>query len=191
VACATNGDWVREDGRTIVTPRSLGPLPFHPPKDQRRDAPLANGQEVGVERSLPSYTDTTVGVVVLGSPEACWRCGAVTTNVLGIAPVGSTDPCDMLPFTDDAVKELVVAVLDDEARDQAGVGRICARWSKTTGFVYVSNGCRRCDALQGDHFVMESVAAIDPESIMDLVPVAETELPASSWAELLRTCVGG
>jgi hypothetical protein len=149
----------------------------------------SDGKEVGVERPLASYRGSTVAVVVLGSPEECWRCGAITTNVVGVTPAGSANPYDMLPFTDDAVKELVVAVLDDMARRRAGVGRIRQRWSKTTESVYIGNGCRRCDALQGDHFIAESIAAIDEMTMMDLVPVTETELEASSWTELFEACM--
>jgi hypothetical protein len=144
-----------------------------------------------VERPLTSYKGSTVAVVVLGSPEACWRCGAITTNVVGVTPVGSTNPYDLLPFTDDSVKELVVAVLDDMARRRAGVGQIRQRWSRTTGSAYISNGCRRCGALQGDHFLAESIAALDETTMMDLVPVTETELAASSWTELSEACMDG
>ena len=144
-----------------------------------------------MERPLTSDRTSAVAVVVLGSPEACWRCGAITTNVVGVAPVGSTSPYDILPFTDDPVKELVIAVLDDVARRRAGVGQIRQRWSKTTESAYISNGCRRCDALQGDHFIAESIAAIDAMTMMDLVPVTETELAASSWAELFEACMEG
>jgi hypothetical protein len=151
----------------------------------------SDAKEVGVERPLASYRGSTVAVVVLGSPEACWRCGAITTNVVGVTPAGSTSPYDLLPFTDDQVKELVVAVLDEMSRRRAGVGQIRQRRSKTTGSAYISNGCRRCDALQGDHFIAESIAAIDATTMMDLVPVTETELEASSWTELSEACMDG
>lgn len=170
--------------------RSLGPALFTRPKDEPRETLLAEAKEVGMEGMFPSHSDTTVSVVVLGCPEVCWRCGVITTNVVGVAPAGATDPYDLLPFTDDPVKELVAALLDEAARHQAGVGRIRSRWSRTTGSAYVSNGCRRCDALQGDHYIMESIAGIDERTMRELVAVAEAEMSAAGWTELLEACLG-
>jgi hypothetical protein len=115
----------------------------------------------------------------------------LTTSVVGVAPAGSDDPGELFLFSEDAVKELVVGLLDESAHRRFGVGAIRPRWSKTVGAAYISNGCRACDALQGDHFLLESVAAVGCEGLAELVRVAEGQLPAASWIELVESCVGG
>jgi hypothetical protein len=111
--------------------------------------------------------------------------------VVGIAPDASDDPGELLLFSEDAVKELVVGLLDESAHRRFGVGAIRPRWSKTVGAAYISNGCRACDALQGDNFLFESVAAVGCEGLAKLVRVAAGQLPAASWIELVESCVGG
>jgi hypothetical protein len=86
--------------------------------------------------------------------ESCWRCKKTTKWIVGMSfhnRAGEEIPS--VCFTDVGVPELIMKHTNNKTLASYGVGAIKRRYSKTAVASYLSNGCRHCDAIQGDFFV--------------------------------------
>jgi hypothetical protein len=126
-----------------------------------------------------------VDVVLLGLPYRCWRCGDVSTPIVGMAEPGADVQSEELVVCEDE-EELALAWqhLPPEARERWRVGEVRRRHSRTAGIAYLSNGCASCGALFGAFPLHEElVEALATEGAGALVELAAIEMPASTWTE--------
>jgi hypothetical protein len=126
-----------------------------------------------------------VDVVLLGLPYRCWRCGDVSTPIVGMAEPGADVHSEELVVCEDE-EELALAWRDlpAEARERWRVGEVRRRHSRTAGTAYLSNGCASCGALFGAFPLHEElVEALATEGAAALVELAVVEMPASTWTE--------
>ncbi|EBU6939397.1 hypothetical protein K3K50_003438 [Salmonella enterica subsp. enterica serovar Manchester] len=88
--------------------------------------------------------------------EHCWKCKKLTGIIRGISIYSNSGLCiGFLSFNSPDVKELITAHVDTKKLRAAGIGTVKARYSKTVGHSYISNGCIHCDSLMGDFFLCE------------------------------------
>ena len=91
-----------------------------------------------------------VPVVVLGLAYACWRCGEVSTALVGLAEdLGVLDGGDLVTCDDEASLAQADRLVPEEVRRLWRIGPVRPRFTKTTGTTYLSNGCAGCDAVFG------------------------------------------
>jgi hypothetical protein len=134
-----------------------------------------------------------LAVWVVGLADRCWKCHQLTVNVVGLLPQDAEE--DEL-LTTDVTNQLAMtvakALLGEEARTAARVGQIKARFSRTLGQSYLSNGCVACDALQGDfplfHEALPEVLAEDGLGSLSLL--TSGTVPLSLWRTLQSLGVG-
>ena len=100
------------------------------------------------EKFDEATVEPLVDVVLLGLPYRCWRCGDVSTPIVGMAEPGADVHSEELVVCDDE-EELALAWqhLPAEARERWRVGEVRRRHSRTAGTAYLSNGCASCGAL--------------------------------------------
>ncbi|WP_345462193.1 hypothetical protein [Deinococcus carri] len=103
-----------------------------------------------------------LGVTTAGL--TCWRCKRDTQVIVTVhvAHPRHDEVCFSLSWDEGGVwgdgspvKQLLARLLTPEVRGPLNLGAIKPRFSKTVGGMYLSQGCTRCDALQGDYFIME------------------------------------
>lgn len=137
------------------------------------------------ERFNEATVEPLVDVVLLGLPYRCWRCGDVSTPIVGMAEPGGDIFSEALVVCDD--EELLALAwqhLPAEARERWRVGEVRRRHSRTAGTAYLSNGCASCGALFGAFPLHEElVEALATEGATALVELAVVEMPASTWTE--------
>jgi hypothetical protein len=118
---------------------------------------------------------------VLAAANACWKCGETTQIVLGIDLLtervfpgfGNVHiAIDDIGSGPDSGASWTHTHLPAELLRSHGIGEIKLRWSKTEAGTYLSNGCVRCDALQGRFHYHE---------IYDMAPLFETEVSVEPW----------
>jgi hypothetical protein len=73
---------------------------------------------------------------------------------------------------------------------EAGQVRLAAtikeRFSKTAGDRYLSNGCQRCDAIQGDWPLSQVISDYAPGAPLEELPVLTTQAVAETvWHDIL------
>ena len=132
----------------------------------------------------------SVQVVLFGLPYSCWRCGAVSTALVALGEEGAGFIGDDLLICDDAqVLAFADRLVGDELRQLGPVGAIKARYSKTVGHAYLSNGCAHCDAIFGEfplfHEEVPQVLAL--EGLAGLVRLDTVQLSVECWDELCAT----
>ncbi len=136
------------------------------------------------ERFNEATVDHLVDVVILGLPYRCWRCGEVSTPIVGLAEPGTDVFSEELVVTDDEeLLGLAWQHLPAEARERWRVGEVRRRHSRTTGTTYLSNGCASCGALFGAFPLHEELVEALVEGAAALVELAAVEMPASRWTE--------
>ncbi|MEV5910522.1 hypothetical protein ACWEGX_09730 [Streptomyces chartreusis] len=128
---------------------------------------------------------------MLALKRPCWKCGEVTTCVVGLYP-DRPSPAEGSPRT---VDESSRAWIKELLRDH-GFVRLAAsikpRWSSTLGSRYLSNGCLHCDALQGDFPLEEEASDLVRErgmQALDTLLVAEIASPV--WQRVVHGEHGG
>jgi competence protein CoiA len=90
-------------------------------------------------------------VILRAAPTDCWSCGcemAILSSI--VLSLGATRvDCSVADFSDwpDLIDELSAMLPAAH-----GVGTIKPRASATADRTYMSNGCRHCDAIFGQHF---------------------------------------
>lgn len=131
----------------------------------------------------PEDTDgPTVRVRLLGLGQFCWRCKRATTALVGLLPVRSSNVDNMLACMDERVLSLAAGALPENVRQSRQVGRIAARYSKTEGRRYLSNGCFHCDALLGRFplFANELRKCIEKYGLSGLTEITQADFPYES-----------
>lgn len=119
----------------------------------------------------------------------CWRCKNTTGLVIALCFAasrvlqGAADvTADIYDFDDEGRgSALLMSTLPAALLARHGVGPIKSRYSRTEGRSYLSNGCIRCDALQGRFF--------DHEVAYDAQPVFSVDvLFDDRWVSHLEDC---
>jgi competence protein CoiA len=117
-------------------------------------------------------------VKVRVAPTDCWACGA-ETNIVSSVELSLGDAreeCSIVDFTD---YEHLVPMIVSHLPSDAGAGTLKSRRSNTLDKSYISNGCRHCDAIYGQHYEIHTR--------YDEATVAEFLAQASDgWAEMLQ-----
>lgn len=87
----------------------------------------------------------------------CWKCGKTTTLVLSLdVDIANKFPghpnlgLDIYDF--DGWENALRKLIPEAERINSGIGPIRRRSSRTAGEAYISNGCRHCDTIQGQHY---------------------------------------
>ncbi|MCF3129115.1 hypothetical protein [Streptomyces olivochromogenes] len=129
----------------------------------------------------PAGCGATISVRILTLNRPCWKCGEVSTCVVGLRPFrpALTDPG---PRSVDGISLVWVRELLEQAGVDWLASSIKPRWSATMRQRYLSNGCQHCDALQGDFPLEGEVSELVRESgveALDTVLVAD--VPALVW----------
>lgn len=99
-----------------------------------------------------------VGANPLAVGRRCYRCGARTAAIVGVLlddPQWSLDPCGFVGF--ETVAEELAEEIDEDFLVLIGFGPLRWRRSRQEPHGYVSNGCRQCDAIQGNFFLAEEL----------------------------------
>lgn len=99
--------------------------------------------------------DADARVAILAGTMSCWNCGAATRLV---TRVHVTFGPHLHQFRVDelgAYPDLFEIVHGHLPPDRE-IGKIKARFSRTVGHAYLSNGCFHCDALIGSHYEHEA-----------------------------------
>lgn len=93
---------------------------------------------------------------LLQAPMACWKCGSGTlVTAIWMPSLTEFDEEGELEVADAAVLQYIEAL--DPAAEAVIVQAaplLRVGQSQTAGVKYWANHCSRCDALQGDHYVM-------------------------------------
>lgn len=91
----------------------------------------------------------TISVDVLVLPEPCYRCGSMTRSIVGflVPPDLTEHPDGFVDF--EVLAPLLVQRISSGQLARWGVGPIKTRRSRCRPEGYLSNGCIRCDAIQG------------------------------------------
>jgi hypothetical protein len=141
--------------------------------------------DVARERFNEATVDHLVAVAVFGLPYRCWRCGDVSTPIVGMAEPGTDVFSEELVVCDDEeLLGLAWQYLPAEARERWRVGEVRRRHSRTVGAAYLSNGCVSCGALFGAFPLHEElVEALATGGAGALVELAVVSMPASTWTE--------
>ena len=144
---------------------------------------LAEGlEELRVDMRLRE----SVQVVLFGLPYACWRCGAVSLALVALGGDDGDLDDDLLVCDNPRVLTFADSLVTDELRRRGPIGAVKARYSKTAGQAYLSNGCAACDAIFGEfplfHEELPRVLAL--AGVAGLVRLDTVRLPAGQWDEL-------
>lgn len=125
-------------------------------------------------------------VVVRGLTMACWKCYRSTTVVVGMHLASAVDG-DLVTCDDEQALATAAELL--RATGSVGLARpIRVRTSRTTGTTGLSNGCQRCDALQGNFFIYheELMEVLSANGIDGLDHLVDVDLPTERWQQLHR-----
>jgi hypothetical protein len=90
-----------------------------------------------------------VAAAVLALPERCYRCGTITTSIIGFLVPSHymEDPDGFVDF--ELLASLFARRVTAAQLARCGVGPIKMRRSRYRPESYLSNGCIGCDAIQG------------------------------------------
>jgi hypothetical protein len=142
--------------RSWYLPAGVSPFPFarwlNPPPGQPALPSPTAAISVG-----PGPTCTARLLAIL---ERCWQCRKHTGCLLGIlVPEDVADQVDhpegFVQFN--LIAEALAAAVDPSLLRALQIGPLRLRYSRTVGGTYMANGCRHCDALQGNFPRMEKV----------------------------------
>jgi hypothetical protein len=141
--------------------------------------------DIARERFNEATVEPLVDVVLLGLPYRCWRCGDVSTPIVGMAePDADVHSEELVVCDDEELLALAWQYLPAEARERWRVGEVRRRHSRTVGAAYLSNGCASCGALFGAFPLHEElVEALATEGAAAFVELSVVEMPTSSWTE--------
>ncbi len=145
--------------------------------------------DLGSEKFNEATVEPLVDIVLLGLPYRCWRCGDVSTPIVGMAEPGTDVHSEELVICENE-EELALAWqhLPAEARERWRVGEVRRRHSRTVGAAYLSNGCASCGALFGAFPLHEElVEALATGGAGALVELAVVSMPASTWTEAYQS----
>ena len=134
----------------------------------------------------------SISLRVLGLARPCWKCGQLTTCVVGLYPDTPAKAYWGL-VTTDGESALTTAVSLLRGAGQIDLAAtIKPRYSRAAQARYLSNGCRHCDALQGDFPLSEDLQdAFVSKGVEGLDCLAIAPCPTSTWHELIHHHGGG
>ncbi len=119
----------------------------------------------------------------------CWKCGEPTIAVVGVHEIKQEPNIDqiagMMKCDNPAALQFAQKLLGE-----AGMNLICkslkVRASRTAGTAELSNGCQRCDALQGNFFIyhreLPEAKSIDDGEEVFIIAVQPVSL--AEWKSL-------
>ena len=141
--------------------------------------------DLGSEKFNEATVEPLVDIVLLGLPYRCWRCGDVSTPIIGMAGRGAdVHSEELVVCEDEELLGLAWQYLPAEARERWRVGEVRRRHSRTAGTAYLSNGCAACGALFGAFPLHEElVEVLATEGAAALVELAVVSMPTSMWTE--------
>ena len=161
----------------------------------RAEAPMGGGitdvaSGVALDGSgICTSDEATVEVVLYGLPYRCWRCGEVSTALVGLArPCADLFSEDLIGCDDEIPLSLAWEHLPEDAKRRLHVGEVRRRYSRALGAEYLSNGCASCDALFGEHFLHEELTyALATDGASALIELAVVEVSQSSYVEAFES----
>jgi hypothetical protein len=131
----------------------------------------------------PSSAETTT-VVVRGLGHTCWKCGAPITCVVAIHAEEARQSDDWLWLEDKHALSLARDLLADAGQERLA-SIIKERFSKTASGSYLSNGCPRCDAIQGDWPLGHAISDYASGAPLEELPILATRAVATAaWQEI-------
>jgi hypothetical protein len=111
----------------------------------------------------------------------CWHpsCAKPTTIIRGVSLKVGSLKFD-LSVSDFTGREELLGEVTARIADRRDIGTIRMRWSQTQNKAYLSNGCRHCDRLVGEHF--ESRA----DRLYELTGGSAQQL-TRSWVDVIQS----
>ncbi|MFF8732063.1 hypothetical protein ACF073_37180 [Streptomyces sp. NPDC015171] len=163
---------------------------------QRVDELAESGDFDPEQPELPAVSPLgcapTVDLRVLGMTRACWKCGEDTLCLIGLYPNQPSRGYVGLHTTDnEKTMALCQRLAEGNGRPELAVG-VKSRYSRTLRERELANGCRHCDALQGNFPVHEEalgrVAAGGVDGLDTLLVVG---CPVVEWHAVIYDFGGG
>lgn len=88
--------------------------------------------------------------------ENCWKCKKSINIINSLMIFDKNDQLLVnLSFTSDSVAKWISKNIPNKILRDKNIGTIKERYSKTVGGRYMSNGCIKCDAIQGNFFISD------------------------------------
>lgn len=112
-------------------------------------AALSARLHYGLPLALPATATINAGEM------SCWDCGADTPIISSIALSYGPNDIRLSVAEFDAFPDLF-ALVRKQIPEDAGIGIIRPRFSRTMNRAYLSNGCAHCDVLIGQHYEHEA-----------------------------------
>ncbi|WP_189960020.1 hypothetical protein [Streptomyces alanosinicus] len=140
----------------------------------------------------PSGSATTLDLRVLGMTRACWKCGENTLCLIGLYPNRPARGYVGLHTTDnEKTMELCQLLAEREGRAELAAG-VKSRYSRTMRERQLANGCRRCDALQGNFPVHEeALGRVASGGVDGLDTLFVASCPVLEWQAVIYDFGGG
>lgn len=86
----------------------------------------------------------------------CWKCEKFTKVILAVSLHNQMGKVVMFEdFGSGQIAEFIARHVNNQILASCGVGSLKSRYSKTEGRSYISNSCRHCNALMGNHFISQ------------------------------------
>jgi hypothetical protein len=118
--------------------------------DELAEADDFDPDEIVLPAAPPPGSAPVLRLRVLGLNRSCWKCGRDTTCVVGLYPARpARGYCGL--FTTENARTMALAVQLLERNGRADLtAQIKSRYSRTMRERQLTNGCRHCDARQGN-----------------------------------------
>ncbi|MFE5844282.1 hypothetical protein ACFQ7N_21930 [Streptomyces niveus] len=127
-----------------------------------------------------------ISLRILALSRECWKCKESTVCVVGLYPMHPARTDRWARWVDKDVLVWVRPLLAGAGFEKIAES-IKPRWSSTVNGRYLSNGCQRCDALQGDFPVEEAVFDLVREDGVDaLDTLLVVEVPTPMWQRVVH-----
>ncbi|MFE1763883.1 hypothetical protein ACFW81_06650 [Streptomyces angustmyceticus] len=155
-------------------------------RHERWDESDQFGTDPWITDAVPPGCAATISLRILALNRECWKCKESTACVVGLYPSrpARTDRWARWVGKDERawIKPLLAG-----ARFERIAESIKLRWSSTVEGRYLSNGCQRCDALQGDFPVEEEASDLVREDGVDaLDTLLVAQVPTPVWQRVVH-----
>lgn len=155
--------------------------------DEQMSADDANPEDIELPGVLPPGFVQAVPLRVLGLTRSCWNCTKPTTCLVGLYPAEPSTGYVGLFTTDYEPAMQLAASLARSAGHAELADAVKPRYSKTLRGSYLANGCRHCDALQGNFPLHEDVtAAVASGNVNELETLFVAACPTLEWQSLVH-----
>ena len=120
--------------------------------------------------------DVTVSVRL--APASCWNCGCDIKIVSSIefSSAAERTECSISDFTR---YPQLLETLGRRLRSEPQLGELKERFSSTMNRPYMSNGCKHCDAIFGQHYEIHT-------RYDERTAVTFLERASSDWGSMMR-----